>query len=310
MRADCEVCVSCAEEGEPVKSRKRTPRGWILLVVVAVILAVVIGIELLGMRTMQEEPDASDVIQTLTEHDGMTTPETVDLQLPTESGETTPAAEGEPGSEKPAQNSTSAGNNTPRPAADSEAVPEVTEEIASGDITCDQFGMFSGQFVEDGRDELVQNVAAVLVTNRTDRFLDFATLSFDIDGQTALFILSGLPAGRSAWVMEATRMTVTNSSVFTYQNCVNSFRDDVTASTDKVTISSDGNMLTAVNNTSKTLEGVFVYYRTLHTDGNFLGGITYRTDFGTLEPGASAETMAGHFNKETTEIVRIGWQED
>ena len=183
------------------------------------------------------------------------------------------------------------------------------EKIASGDLSCDQFGIFSGQFLEDGRDELVKNVAAVLVTNRTDRFLDFATLTFDIDGQTATFILSGLPAGRSAWVMEATRMTATSSSVFTYQNCVNSFRDDVTASTDKVTISSDGNMLTAVNNTSETLKDVFVYYRTLHTDGNFLGGITYRADFGTLEPGASVETMAGHFNKETSEIVRVGWRE-
>lgn len=294
-----------------MKSRKRTPWGWILLVVVAVVLAVVICLELLGIYAMQEEPEASDVIQTLTEpaQDGYTTLETVDLQLPTENAQTEPEAEGELGSEKPAQNNPSAGKNNARPAADSEDVPEVTEEIASGDITCDQFGMFSGQFVEDGRDELVQNVAAVLVTNRTDRFLDFATLSFEIDGQTALFILSGLPAGRSAWVMEATRMTVTNSSVFTYQNCVNSFRDDVTVSTDKVTISSDGNMLTAVNNTSKTLESVFVYYRTLHTDGNFLGGITYRADFGALEPGASAETMAGHFNKETTEIVRIGWQE-
>ena len=84
----------------------------------------------------------------------------------------------------------------------------------------------------------------------------------------------------------------------------------MTASTDQITISSDGNMLTAVNNTSETLEGVFIYYRTLHTDGNFLGGITYRVDFGTLEPGASVETLAGHFNKETTEIVRIGWQKE
>lgn len=183
-------------------------------------------------------------------------------------------------------------------------------QTATDDLTCDQFGIFSGQYVEDGRDEPVQSVAAILVTNRTDRFLDLATLVFDIDGRTATFVVTGLPAGRSAWVLEATRMTAADSSVFSYRNCVSSFRDDVTASADQITISADGNMLTATNNTSKTLEGVFVYYRTLHTDGNFLGGITYRVDFGTLEPGASAETIAGHYKEGTTEIVRIGWQKE
>ena len=299
-----------------MKSHNRIPRSRILLVAVVVLLAVVICAELLAMRAMREKADASDVIQTLPQGDGETEPaavdsaEPTDLRSPTESGETEPAAEGGSDPGNAGQSGASAGNNSPPSGSGSGKPSEQTEEIASGDISCDKFGIFSGQFVEDGRDELVQNVAAVLVTNRTDRFLDFATLTFDIDGQTATFILSGLPAGRSAWVMEATRMTATSSSVFTYQNCVNSFRDDVTASTDQITISSDGNMLTAVNNTSETLEGVFIYYRTLHTDGNFLGGITYRVDFGTLEPGASVETLAGHFNKDTTEIVRIGWQKE
>lgn len=299
-----------------MKSHNRIPRSRILLVAVVVLLAVVICAELLAMRAMREKADASDVIQTLPEGDGETEPaavdsaEPTDLRSPTESGETEPAAEGGSDPGNAGQSGASAGNNSPPSGSGSGKPSEQTEEIASGDISCDKFGIFSGQFVEDGRDELVQNVAAVLVTNRTDRFLDFATLTFDIDGQTATFILSGLPAGRSAWVMEATRMTATNSSVFTYLNCVDAFRDDVTASTDKVTITSDGNMLTAVNNTSETLEGVFIYYRTLHTDGNFLGGITYRVDFGKLEPGTPVETLAGHFNKDTTEIVRIGWQTD
>lgn len=299
-----------------MKSHNRIPRSRILLVAVVVLLAVVICAELLAMRAMREKADASDVIQTLPQGDGETEPaavdskEPTDLRSPTESGETEPAAAGGSDPGNAGQSGASAGNNSPPSGSGSGKPSEQTEEIASGDISCDKFGMFSGQFVEDGRDELVENVAVVLVTNRTDRFLDFATLTFDIDGRTATFILSGLPAGRSAWVMEATRMTATNSSVFTYLNCVDAFRDDVTASTDKVTITSDGNMLTAVNNTSETLEGVFIYYRTLHTDGNFLGGITYRVDFGTLEPGTPVETLAGHFNKDTTEIVRIGWQTD
>jgi hypothetical protein len=67
-------------------------------------------------------------------------------------------------------------------------------------------------------------------------------------------------------------------------------------------------MLTAVNNTDRTLDNVFIYYKTLHTDGNFFGGITYLVDFGTLAPGGSAQSVAGHFQEGKTEIVRIGWQ--
>ena len=294
-----------------MKSHNRIPHGRIQLVVITALLAVVVCAGFLVLRAGREKTDALGASQTQTVDSSQAAPEDS-----AGAGQTDPTSSAnsqtEPTSEDGLVYSTgepSAGNQNLQTGGNSKDSPELMEKIASGDLSCDQFGIFSGQFLEDGRDELVKNVATVLVTNRTDRFLDFATLTFDIDGQTATFILSGLPAGRSAWVMEATRMTATSSSVFTYQNCVNSFRDDVTASTDKVTISSDGNMLTAVNNTSEPLKDVFVYYRTLHTDGNFLGGITYRADFGTLEPGASVETMAGHFNKETSEIVRVGWRE-
>ena len=189
------------------------------------------------------------------------------------------------------------------------ATSPIKEEIASGTLTCDEFGSYSGQYVEDGRDELVENVAAVRVTNRSDQFLDFATVTIDINGQTATFVVTGLPAGRSAWVLEATKMTIGQTASFEYIDSVTSFRDGVIAQSDDLTVTADGNMLTATNNTGKTMENVFVYYRTVHTDGYFLGGITYRVDIGTLEPGASAEVMAGHYADATSEIVRIGWQD-
>ncbi len=176
-------------------------------------------------------------------------------------------------------------------------------------ITCEQVARFSGQFAEDGKDELVEGVAAILVTNRSDQYLDLATMAYDIGGETAIFIVSGLPAGKKAWVMEQSKLVIDGDEEITPLDVTTSFRDDITASTEKITITSDGNMLTAANQTGETLEGVFVYYKRIHTDGNFFGGITYVTDFGTLEPGASAEALAGHYEEGITEIVRIGWNE-
>lgn len=186
-----------------------------------------------------------------------------------------------------------------------EPQPEV--EIKTAQITCDKYSRFTGQYVEDGSDDLVYDVAAILVTNRSEQFLEIATFTYQIDGKNASFVVTGLPAGQSAWVMEANRITVTDDSAFTYVDVATSFRDDVTASTRKVSVSADGNMMTVTNNSGGTLEGVYVYYKVRHTDGNYLGGITYRVDIGTLEAGASATSLAGHYS-EDAEIVRIGWQ--
>ena len=216
----------------------------------------------------------------------------------------------EPPTEAPTQPPTEAPTKPTQPKPPQNTKPDKEEnKVADGNLTCDKFAAYSGQFVEDGRDEVVQNVAVLLVTNRSDQFLDLATITYEVDGKTATFIVTGLPAGRSAWVLEAQRMTVSASTKYSYVDCVYSLRDNVTASTSKITVTAQGNMLTATNNTGTTLHNVAVYYKVLHSDGKFLGGLTYLVDFGTLEPGASAEVLAGHYSQETAEIVRIGWQE-
>lgn len=176
-------------------------------------------------------------------------------------------------------------------------------------ISCESFSSFSGQYVEDGSDIPVENIAAMLVTNHTEDFLDLATIEYEIDGKPATFVVTGLPAGKSAWVMEKNQMTISSGAKFKYIDETTAFKSGVVNATDKITLSAEGNMLTAVNNTDEKLEGVFVYYKTLHTDGNYFGGITYMTTFGELEPGEKKTELAGHYDKEKTEIVRIGWKE-
>lgn len=195
----------------------------------------------------------------------------------------------------------------------------IRERIESGDSPIIQtgnktlegtkFSSFSGEYVEDGSGVPVEKVAAILVTNKSDSFLDLATLEYEIDGKKATFVVTGLPAGKSAWVLEKNKMTVTEQSSYKYIDRNTSFKDGVVDKTDKISISSEGDTLTAVNNTDKKLEGVFVYYKALHTDGNYFGGITYMIEFGDLEPGEKVTKLAGHYEKDKTEIVRIGWKQ-
>lgn len=179
----------------------------------------------------------------------------------------------------------------------------------SGEIQVNETAIYSGQFVEDGRDELVKNVAAIQVTNNTDKYLEFAMLIYKINGETATFVATGLPAGKTAWVLEKSRLIIQSAEDFQYQGSTTAFRDDIVSSTEKIGITSSGNMLTATNKSGSEMENIVVYYKVLHDDGNYLGGITYVVDFGNVKAGESVETLAGHYSDEKAEIVRIDWQE-
>lgn len=184
------------------------------------------------------------------------------------------------------------------------------EAYEEGDIICRDFSSFSGQYPEDGKDELVENVAAMLVTNQAEQYLDFAALEYDIDGQEALFIVTGLPPGKSAWVMEQSRLRIDADAQFTYKGCADAYRENVITSTDKLKITSSGNMLSVKNQTEKAMKDVCVYYKRYHTDNHYFGGITYVANFGEIKAGESLEKLAGHFDEENTEIVRISWHDN
>ncbi len=307
--------------------------GWLTLVIVLAAALVIILLLTMFLRGRKETPppeetDPPVVAQTPTPGTAAEAEETAEPaptdttgetepQPPTETGaaETGGAETQPPETQAPTQPPVTQppkddDNNqyvpVDQPTMPTEPMPEV--EIEAVQISCDRYSRFSGQFMEDGRDELVDNVAAMLVTNLSDQFLDVATISYLIDGKEATFVATGLPAGTSAWVLESSRMTIPSKAEFTYVYVTTGFREGVTATTDKVTITASGNMLTAVNNTGTTLKGVYAYYKVRHSDGNFLGGITYLADFGDLEPGVPVETLAGHFSS-NAQIVRIGWQE-
>ena len=67
-------------------------------------------------------------------------------------------------------------------------------------------------------------------------------------------------------------------------------------------------MLKVENNSAASLQNIAVYYKAVHTDGHYFGGITYMTVIGDLAPGESTEKFAGHFREGWTNVVRVSYQ--
>ncbi len=180
------------------------------------------------------------------------------------------------------------------------------DEVDSGEIKINEFGKFSGKYVEDGSDRPIENVAAIRITNKSKRFIDFATITVKVNDQTATFVVTGLPAGKCAWVLEQNGMTISDKAAFEFIGCSTSFSDkEIISSTDKISIQHDGDYMTVSNLTNDKLHNVVIYYRNLHDDGNYLGGITYRVTVGSINANETVKILAGHYSEENSEIIRI-----
>lgn len=185
--------------------------------------------------------------------------------------------------------------------------PSTDYQATSADLYCLEITRYSGPFVEDGKDDQVESVAAILVENTSAQFLDRATVTYSVGDETATFVVTGLPPDSTAWVLESNRMTLDAQIEFEFLDCVSAFRSDAIKTTDLLEVSAEDNVITVTNVSSETLNNVCLYYKNVNSDGNYLGGITYMIAFDTLKAGESAEKASAHYSH-ISEIVRYSYQ--
>ena len=164
------------------------------------------------------------------------------------------------------------------------------------------FGRYSGAYVEDGSDDPVEDVAIVLVVNTGERYLEYASVSFEIDGETATFTVTNLPPQRGAWVLARDALQINSSASFVLKGGTTTFCTPE-ASAEIIAKPMNGTVLVENHSETEAFTG-YIYYKTVYEDGNYLGGITYRSQIEELPPRSTTEITAAHCS-ETAEIVRI-----
>lgn len=169
------------------------------------------------------------------------------------------------------------------------------------------WGGYSGNYVEDGSDELVSNVAAILVKNLSGDMLQVAQIQFQVnETEMAWFQIANLPAGESALALELNRRQFSSGDDYSYGKTASSFLGEPSVQSDRVKLDTGtAGQLTLENISSETLAKVYVYYKYVQQDGTYLGGITYRVPFENVEPGGSVTVTAGHFDPENSRVLDI-----
>lgn len=151
---------------------------------------------------------------------------------------------------------------------------------------------YDGPYLEDGSNDPVKGVAALMVYNAGSRDISSAMVTVERKGERLHFFLTWLPAGCRVLVLESGRAAFESSEV---TGCsVTGVRWE-TFCADGVTVEMEENgRLLVTNRGGRALRNVRLRYKLFSHKGDFyVGGITYCICVGNLGSGESRDIAAG-----------------
>ena len=185
-------------------------------------------------------------------------------------------------------------------------IGDVPEVIVDEQLSVLAAGSYSGPYFEDGSDEDVTNVLAIVVENIREDWVENADLTLTCGEETAHFSVSALPGHRSAILLEQDRMTYTDgmqlgSPVCTF--CTNNMDGkNVDFSADFSLEPYEGDVLVFRNISGHDFEGdAVLYYKSVAPYGKegellFIGGVAYACRFeGPIATGEMRQAKPAHY---------------
>ena len=192
------------------------------------------------------------------------------------------------------------------------AEPEIFLDLGQKLYVTD-IGKYAGIYMEDGTDELVDNVLMIKLTNRGTKPLEYAEITLSTSSGDAKFSVSTLNPGTTAILLEKNRMPFTEGQEFgdIQADFAAFFEEPMGLREDILKIQQlDGAMNITNISEEDIADPVRIYYKN-SADGIYYGGITYRI---TLENGIKAgelqQIMAEHFYRNGSAVLGVVIEEN
>ncbi len=167
---------------------------------------------------------------------------------------------------------------------------------------------FSGIYMEDGTDDVVQGLLSVVLENRSTHDLQYAQITLDYGDEDAAFEVTNLPSGGQVVLLEKSRMTYREDQLLgAYADQV-AMLEQFPMYPDLFEISTSDNIINVRNISGEDISGdIFVYYKNVG-GGIYYGGITYRVRIeGGLKAGEIRQVLAVHYYEDTSEILMVSY---
>ena len=287
-----------------------------LLVVLAVILVALIGIAVALVAadggetptepgTMQEiETQGAKPQETQALNQGTEAPQVQTTEPPATEPQPTEATEpenGQTGTAKPPKNPTTIITTVTEPPA-----LEFPYAIPGTDLVVQKIDSYDGVFLEDGSDQSVTGICALVLVNKGSVGVEYANIEIYQNGKTLVFKATALPAGATVVVQEA------SAAAYSAADCTSCTADVAVAETFEMSASqievkeNDDGSLQVTNLTNETIPTVRLFYKFALEKGTvYVGGITYTAKITELAPGASQQVIPSHYAAGSSEIVMV-----
>ena len=177
-------------------------------------------------------------------------------------------------------------------------------ELGNG-LVIEMMDRYAGIYMEDGSNEVVQDVMMLMVCNTSEQDLQLARIRVHYPEYTAEFELTNLPTGARAVVLEKGRRSVGSESWLNIETeNVVFFSEPMDLMPDRLELGGKAGLVEVTNISGGDLEGpVYVYYKNSAED-LFYGGITYRVTVSQgLKAGETVRIPAGHYDPENCSFV-------
>ena len=190
-------------------------------------------------------------------------------------------------------------------------IDEAELTTLNGPLKVTAVGRYTGAYVEDGTDEKVTDVLALIVENTGDSWVEYAELTMDCGGETARFVLSVLPAGSSALLMEMSRMTYAPGTDYSVKGEAKAaeLNTGVMDFSGEFVLYPDDGVINVENVSGEDHpETVAVCYKN-HRYGLYIGGICYRARFENgIAAGEIAQSIQTHYTNEDSVILFMSYE--
>lgn len=188
---------------------------------------------------------------------------------------------------------------------------DLFSEIDYGVIAEDIY-LYSGEYPEDGSFENCENVVAIKVKNTSASDIQLLRINVKTNKKDLEFEITTLRSGATVIAFEKSKQTLDENEKVISIESVNraDFSNKISLKEDMFIV--QGNVATInIKNISATeiQEDIYIYYKKKDADGNYFGGITFRTKVDGIRSGEIKQLSAANFNPIDSEVLFVDYAE-
>lgn len=161
---------------------------------------------------------------------------------------------------------------------------------------------YEGPYIEDGSDVPVFNIAALMIYNTGQQEIEQVSITLYLREQTLTFSGQNILPGMHVMLLEQSKQSYTQAEIVNYSCTYTEQNEDEAIA---VYIAERGmGELVIKNCTDEALSDVVLYHKLWQPADIYVGGITYITHVGSLQPGQTLSVMPEHYAAGYSKIIK------